>query len=178
MTESHARVELDRPSFDEFYMTSFARVAGTALGVVRSPEEARDIAQEAFLRTWLQWDRISASDIPILFTLRVARNLSRSALRRVRLFTKFAPLLAPRPDPPPEGRELPDDLMRALHDLPDRQRWAVILSDYCDLQTDVAAKVIGVSPSTFRVHLARARAKLRGVGREDSPAPPSKLSMY
>lgn len=155
-------VDQGPPSFEEFYVSSFPRVAGAALSVVRTPEEARDIAQEAFLRTWMHWPRVSGRDIPILFTLRVARNLSLSAVRRARVLRRLTHLLPSPREPAPEPVDLPAGFLETIRALPDRQRWALVLTDYCDLPSEEAAAFLGISPSTLRVHLARARATLRG----------------
>src|SRR6266508_578094 len=75
----------ERPSdaFEAFYLAQFDRVARAAYVVVGVAEDAFDIAQESFARTWESWDKLMERDDPLLFTLRVATNLSMSRLRRV-----------------------------------------------------------------------------------------------
>ena len=65
----------------------------------------------------------------------------------------------------PEGMvvdELADtEVLGAVAALPERQRAAVLLFYYADRPGHEAAEMLGMSASTFRVHLARARVNLR-----------------
>jgi RNA polymerase sigma factor (sigma-70 family) len=64
--------------------------------------------------------------------------------------------------------ELPGrELLHALAGLSELDREAVELVDLAGLSPKEAAEALGVSPSTLRVRLFRARAKLRKKGRTD-----------
>jgi DNA-directed RNA polymerase specialized sigma24 family protein len=81
-------------TFEVFYAEHFERVARVAFPLVDSREEAFDITQEAFLRTWAQWSRLGVSDRDLWrFTMRVAVNLATSRLRRVIRFRHRIPRL-------------------------------------------------------------------------------------
>ena len=58
--------------------------------------------------------------------------------------------------------ELPD-LVRALRELPPKQRLAVVLHDYADRPTREVATVLGASSATVRVHLSQGRRRLRNL---------------
>jgi RNA polymerase sigma-70 factor (ECF subfamily) len=53
------------------------------------------------------------------------------------------------------------DVGRALAELPVRQRQAVVLRDWAGFETAEVARMLGTKESTVRVHLARARERLR-----------------
>jgi RNA polymerase sigma-70 factor (ECF subfamily) len=55
------------------------------------------------------------------------------------------------------------DLVRALRELPPKQRLAVVLHDYADRPTREVAAVLGTSTATVRVHLSQGRRRLRGL---------------
>ena len=60
--------------------------------------------------------------------------------------------------------EEPDDvvdLVRLLNDLSDAQRAAIVLHDYAGYRAREAAEIIGSTEAAVRVHLLRARRKLR-----------------
>jgi RNA polymerase sigma-70 factor (ECF subfamily) len=64
----------------------------------------------------------------------------------------------------PAASSMPEsvgDLVAALKTLSPNQRMAVILVLYADLPSREAARVIGCSPTTVRVHLGQARRRLR-----------------
>lgn len=120
-------------------------------------EVAADSAQEALARAWRDWDRISvAGSDPGAWTRTVALNLCRDRGRRVRVAR------AHRPDAPaPRLDDLPDvDLRRALTGLAVRQREAVVLRYWVDLDLAGVAAVMGVSVGSVKQHLARAHRHL------------------
>lgn len=151
-----------QPRFKDFYLAQFHRVARAVYLVVEDAEEARDITQEAFARTWAEWDRFTGQPDPVGFTLRVAANLSRSHLRRVITLRRILPRLRARSQPVDEEAEvvLRMTVRRAVAGLPPRQQLALMLCDLLDYNSEEAGSILGISPSTARVHLARARATL------------------
>jgi DNA-directed RNA polymerase specialized sigma24 family protein len=52
-------------------------------------------------------------------------------------------------------------VVQGLAELSPTQRASVVLVDYVDLDTNEAATILRIAPSTVRVHLARGRQKLR-----------------
>lgn len=59
------------------------------------------------------------------------------------------------------AREWREQLMAAVHKLPDRQRLVFMLCHYSDHSTRDVAEMTGLNESTVRVHLFRAIRKLR-----------------
>jgi RNA polymerase sigma-70 factor (ECF subfamily) len=155
-------------AFEDFYRQQFAVIARAVYMTLADPEEARDIAQEAFVRTWERWDHIGRREAPLFFTLRVARNLATSRLRQAIRHRRLVASIAPPPEMPP-SLDGAIAIREALRKLPPRQRWAVVLCDLLDLTSVEAAPIVGVSASTLRVHLARARSRLREALAEGVP---------
>ena len=60
----------------------------------------------------------------------------------------------------PETRPLDIDLIRAIRQLPPKQRAAIALRYVEDLPVNQIADILGCSTSTASVHLHRARTKL------------------
>jgi RNA polymerase sigma-70 factor (ECF subfamily) len=57
-------------------------------------------------------------------------------------------------------------VVAAIHALPERQRAAVLLRYYADRPVTEVATALGISSSTARVHLYRARSRLKELLRE------------
>jgi RNA polymerase sigma-70 factor (ECF subfamily) len=122
-------------------------------------QEAQDLVQEAFLRAWRDWRRVSTLTSPEAWLRRVVHNLAvgrwrRLAVRRVHgsLSLSSAALSGLSAD------HL--DVARALHSLPPNQREALILVAFRQLSTAEAAREMRASEGTVRVWVSRARASL------------------
>jgi RNA polymerase sigma factor (sigma-70 family) len=151
----------DRPAFEEFYRTSFDRVVRAVYVVVGNRDDALELTQEAFARTWMAWSRVRPIERPVAYVLRAAINLSRSHLRRRAVLARILPRLVGPAEAWTDPTDARMDVLTAVAALPLRQRWAVVLCDLEGLSSEEAAGVMGVKPSTVRVHLARSRAALR-----------------
>jgi RNA polymerase sigma-70 factor (ECF subfamily) len=159
--------------FEAFYRVQFDNVAGAVFLMLGDREEAFDVTQEAFTRTWVAWAQIQEHERPEAFPFRVAMNLAKSHLRRLATFRRLLPrAVEGRADAIPDARA--DDrlvLAEALRELPPRQRSAVILCDLAGFTSEEAARLLRSRASTVRVHLARARSTLRSVLMEHQPGP-------
>ena len=127
--------------------------------LTRDRHEAEEVAQEAFLRVWERWDRVAVGPDPLAYLYRTALNHWRSRLRRMAVAARKV-VHQPWRDDGIEGVEARDAVVRALANLPPRQRAAVVLVDVLDLTSERAGTVLGIRPVTVRVLAARARANL------------------
>lgn len=112
---------------------------------------AEDVVAEAFARAM---EHRGIRD-PVAWIYRTALRLAMDELKREgRRRDAIDDGLA---DEPGDLR----DLLAALRRLPAQQRVAVVLRYEADLPVREVARLMGVSPATARVHLFRARTKLR-----------------
>lgn len=145
-------------AIEEFLRDGYRRVVGALALVSGSLESAEDLVQEAIVRAWER-----PGDSPKIESLErwvatVALNLGRSRLRRMLVERRAWPRLV-QPDPPqPQAEGV--DVRRALEILPRRQREAVVLRYYLDLDVREVAVVMRVSEGTAKSTLARARGAL------------------
>ncbi len=141
----------DESGFDQF-VAAHGRTLWRALVPVAGPEVAADAVADALAYAWGHWDRISGMDNPVGYVFTMAR---RDAVRA----TRRQPAL-PLPDPV----ELPDvepGLIAALNDLSEMQRQVVYLVEGFGWGLTDTARILDVSVSTVRNHLARGMARLR-----------------
>lgn len=125
---------------------------------------AEDVTQDAFVRLYERWRGIARIDHPGAWVRQVAiRNAVRQA-RWTRLRFTDAPV-----DEQSAWDALPDlDLARAVASLSPQQRAAVALFYLEDLPVEEVAQLLGVSTSTVKQHLHRARSRLAGLLSETS----------
>jgi RNA polymerase sigma factor (sigma-70 family) len=150
-------------SFDHFYLQEYPRVVKLAYALSGSRTSAEDIAQEAFLRAYRDWDRVGSYEHQAAWVRRVAANLATSGLRRrlleARALARLAARREPALDPLPADNT---DFWRAVRALPHRQAHAVALYYLEDLSIQQTAAVLDCAEGTVRAHLAKAR---RGLAR-------------
>lgn len=144
-----------------FLATDYHRVVGV-VSLVCDPASAEDAVQDAVLATWTR------TDDPISYTAwvtTVALNKARSATRR-----RCAEARALQRLPHVETAERTADLLdvrSALGSLSPRQRQVTVLRYWLDLDVRAIATVLGVTDGTVKTQLARARAALAPLLREE-----------
>jgi DNA-directed RNA polymerase specialized sigma24 family protein len=87
------------PRFEDFVTAQHVRLFRALCLLTGDRHEAEEIMQEAFLRLWRRWDRVSGLADPEGFLYRVALNLFRSRYCRAAAAVKrVAPLSRNRDD--------------------------------------------------------------------------------
>jgi RNA polymerase sigma-70 factor (ECF subfamily) len=147
-------------TFEEFFTTNSEDLYGSLWLVTRHRFEAEEIAQEAFLKVWERWDRVTEMDDPVGYLYRTAMNVWRSRGRRAAVAIRRV-IHAIQADDGLAHIEERDVVVRALAPLTPRQRAALVLTDLLGLTSEEAGKALGVRPSTVRVLAARGRERLR-----------------
>lgn len=143
--------------FEAFYRAQYPRLAGSLRAVCGDAELAQELAQEAFARALLHWERLSSYEKPAGWTYRTAFNLLRRHWKRAR--RDEGPLVGDVADRDQGNDRV--DLTRALATLPYRQRQAVVLRHLLDHSTDEVAAIMETSPGALRMTLHRAMESLR-----------------
>lgn len=152
-------------AFGVFFSEHHARLYRALVMVSRSPHEADEIAQEAFVRIWTKWDRVSGMESPDGYLYRTALNLyrqrGRHAARLVRLLASWP--RESREDALDRFDEL-DTLQRQVLQLPPRQRAALVVTEYLGYDSAAAAEILEIQPGTVRMLVSKAKAQLRRGG--------------
>jgi RNA polymerase sigma factor (sigma-70 family) len=156
----------DRPAtpsggnFESFFEAEHGRLLRALFIVTGSAEEADELMQDAFVTVWERWDRVGGMNDPTGYLYRTAMNRFRSRLRSTRVAARHLV----RAEPPPDLFEAVDDrdlVVRALAGLSERQRAALVLTDLLDFDSEEAARILGIKPSTVRALASQGRAALR-----------------
>lgn len=145
------------------------RIHSYARGILRDPEDAKDVAQESLIRLWRHRDRIEPGAGCRSWLLRTAHNLCVDRLRRratrgeiVREDSAPDPTDArPGPERVTASTEAADRLQRALLDLDGRDRAIVLLREVEGLAYEEIAELLDLKMGTLKATLHRTREKLR-----------------
>ena len=167
-------------AFPDVVATYQHAVFTTALRVSGCPEDAADIAAEAFLRAYAalrvyppeRRGQLQLRPWLLTIVLNLLRNEARSAGRRPAEvgLEAWAPLA--------DGREGPEDhaqrhdgqsrLGALLFELPDTQRTAVVLRHVVGLPYAEMAVAMGCPEGTAKSHVARGLGRLRNLLTEET----------
>lgn len=130
-------------------------------------ELARDLAQDAFVKVAGRFRSLRYPDAFEAYLRRTVVNLCSSHFRRLRLERAYLQAEATAPSPVTEAPDLGarDELQRALHQLPLRQRTAIVLRYYEDLPEEEVADLMRCSVPAARSLVARGIETLRSIVR-------------
>lgn len=167
----------DQSAFAELVERYQHRLVGVMNHLVGHPQEAEDLAQEVFLRVFRTRLKYSPKAKFSTWLFTIANNLALNALRD-RHRRQAVPLDArdsgtqgpppaadrgPPPSQPLQQSELAEVVRKALDDLNERQRVAVVLNKFEDMGYAEIAEVMGLSTKAVKSLLSRARGRLREV---------------
>lgn len=155
----------DVVEFDTVFSVEYPYVLRTVFLICRDSQLAQDVTQDAFVELLRHWEKVRHHDRPGAWVRRVAiRKLMRVQHREIRRRD------AERGIQPSSVAEPADvDVMRALQQVPVRQRTALVLYYFEDLSIHDVAEVLGCSASTAAVHVHRGRARMGSLLQEVTP---------
>jgi RNA polymerase sigma-70 factor (sigma-E family) len=167
------RSDHGRAAFEQFVAESTVSLLRTAYLVTGDGGHAEDLVQESLFKIARRWSRVVAMDSPLAYARRVLVNLALDDCeRRSRHQAELA--RETLPDRPFSLRgesetssatfNAADDrieLIRALGELPPRQRAVLVLRYFDDLSESEVASTLGCSTGTVKSTTSRALEKMR-----------------
>lgn len=160
----------DRHAFAVLVRRHGERVRGLALAFTGRAADADDITQDVYLRLWRQplaWRPGSARFTTWLHRVVANRCLDHARRQRLRAWLPFAEAANEIDDPSPSALATLADrdhlaaVWRALQQLPDKQRIALLLASQQAQTTAEIAQALGISEGAVEQRLVRARRTLR-----------------
>ncbi len=175
----------DLRAFDQLVLLHQQTVFAVAVRMLGDPEEAKDVAQDAFVRAWrsLAAFRREAklSTWLVSITMNLCRNRRRWWARRRRVIVaslddpvrpdeesagRQAADPAPTPDAVAQHRERQRAAADALQHLEPSERSVIVLRDIQGYTYEEIAHISGCRVGTVKSRLSRARARLHGLLKE------------
>ena len=129
--------------------------------LLRDRELARDAAQESFLKAYRALDALREGDSEKAWLMRIAINTCKD-MRRGRWWRFVDRRITPEdlPELTCEDKHPDPAPMLAVMNLPQKYRQVVVLHFYRGMTLQEIALVLGLSPSTVRTRLMRAKDRL------------------
>lgn len=169
-----AAAQGDLDAFEKLVRRHQTRLVGYLRGLTSTEVDAEDLAQEAFLRAYRSLKGFRGTSSFRTWLYQIATNVFRNWLEKRR---NQAPVNAGSIDAPPPGMDEPvepmgeenpearhlqrDAIDRALAELPDDQREAVLLRDVEGFEYREIAEQLGVPLGTVESRIFRGRSRLK-----------------
>ena len=160
----------DQDAAGAFVETLFANHHGAIYAylvrMLRDPERAADLAQDAFVKAYKNYDTLEKDENARAWLYQIAHRVALDDIRR-RKIIRMVPFTGESKGAAPSAEKLAMDLRlsgpleRALAQIPERQRAALLLAELHDLTGVELAAAMGVSHVAARAILTRARESLR-----------------
>jgi len=164
----------DDDAFDQLMISTQDRILGLAWRLLGNSEDARDAAQETYLRVYRHLGRYRPEHDFEAWLYRIAVNVCKDFYRHrqkrptVHHWNAESPAgqnLEPRSESDSEQRTLASERRRlvfeALATLSPRQRAALVLHDLEGKTSEQVAKILGSRPGTVRSQLSAGRSRLK-----------------
>ena len=159
----------DSTAFEQIILRYETRVMTMAARLLGARDDARDVAQEVFLRAFKYLHRLDLQRPMEPWLMRITVNVCRDAARRrQRQRDTFVEIEGPdtidqSPDPY-DGLARKQErliLLRALDSLPEKERLAIVLRDVEGLSTAEVASILQSTETTVRSQVSRGRLRLK-----------------
>ncbi len=161
MADGHERESPGPVDFDDTFRRCYGPMVRTLAVAARDREVAADCVQDAFMRAYVRWGRVSRLEDPAGWIRHVAVNRMRDHFRKGergrRAFGRLAPQVTVVTPPPDE----PSELAALLGGLPLQQRIAAALFYVDDLSVGEIASAMELTDGAVKYHLHAARKTLR-----------------
>jgi RNA polymerase sigma-70 factor, ECF subfamily len=145
--------------FAEFYTATWSRTLAVTCAMTGDRGAAEELAQEAYVKAWSHWARVSRYDQPAAWVRQVATRLTVSRWRRSKVAASWLARNRPQSAAPPPD-ETSTALVQALLQIPEAERRAIVLHHLGDLPVDEVARLEHCPAGTVKARLSRGRAAL------------------
>lgn len=174
-----ARIRLgDTEALRELIEAHQQRIIGTVAKMLGDESDAEDIAQQVFIRVWKSAARYEPTAKFTTWLYKITRNLVFNELRRRKRHSAVSldrPLNGDEDDRPrqaadpgvksPDTALLDDEMQaaiqRAIDELPETQRMAIVLRRYDDVSYEEIGEILELSVPAVKSVIFRARTELR-----------------
>jgi RNA polymerase sigma-70 factor (sigma-E family) len=147
--------------FDRFYRREYRQVVALAYALSGSQSGVEDLAQDAFVAAFRDWERVGRYVDPGAWVRRVVANRSVSVWRRrLAELRAVIRLAGGAPTTPKELEPAAGEVWKTVRRLPTRQAQAVALRYLEDRSIEDIAAILECSTGAVKQHLFRARRRL------------------
>ena len=169
----------DLDAFEYLVKLHEKNVYNLALKLMKNREDALDIAQEAFLKAWINLKSFRGDSKFSAWLYRLTYNTCLDAIRKAKKGEIISLTSAdeeeetidikdsaPTPEECVEKKELRQEVRDAVNSLPEEYRQIIIMREFTNLTYAEIGEATGLNEGTVKSRLSRARIKLAEVLRQ------------
>jgi RNA polymerase sigma-70 factor (ECF subfamily) len=158
----------EHKAFEAAFMSYFDKVKRFIAGLIRSDEDAEDLAQDVFAKIWTERDALDTNLSFQSFLYTMARNAAFNYLKRQSVRTTYAnEYVQPEETDTPEeavfAKEIELLIEMALRRMPEKRSRIYRLSRQQGLSNDEIAKRLTISKKTVENNLSMALNEIRKI---------------
>ena len=159
----------DINAYETLVRTYQTRVQAVARRIVGSPEDARDVAQEVFVKLYRFLPKFRREKTFFTWLYKLTVNAAYDFLRKesrhqsVPIEDFLPQIAAPVRSGPSSGNDLHESILALIQRLTFLQRSVLILRDVEELSVKEISDIVGCRPATVRSHLRNARIRLKSL---------------
>lgn len=157
--------------FRVFFDRNYPKVKTFAFRLLKSEEDAEDVAQDIFVKLWERpelWMERNGMDSYLytvvrnnLYNFLKHRCVENNYMETASEWMKMSPPEHPRPDDEMELRELELQIMMSVERMPEQRRRVFIMSRKYGMSNKEIAEKLGLSVRTVEQHLYKALQDLK-----------------
>ncbi len=181
----------DRDAFSQLIIGQQHYVYSIAMSVLKNPEDAADLTQEAFMRLYRALPQYNGESRFTTWLYRLVVNLGRDELRRRGRQVPIVPPVVDEDEQDPmmgvadedrwadpaqalDSQELRDQVRRALAQLEEHYRLVLTLYYFDDMKYTDIAEVLDMPLNTVKSHIRRGKERLAALLEAQEQPPQAK----
>ncbi|MGQ9618483.1 MAG: RNA polymerase sigma factor [Candidatus Aminicenantia bacterium] len=159
----------EKEAFNMLMEQNYKRIFNFINRIVRDPDKSDDIAQEVFLKVYLNKNKFRPDSDFYAWVYKIATNQVLKHFSKERIINKL--LLRLKENPPSNGKNsLPIDLTPFLKRLKPKERVAIQLIKYDGYSYEEASKLMSASVGAVKTYVHRGILKLKKFIKEEENA--------
>ena len=151
----------DDEGYKGFVIARYPSLVRAAVLFGCNPQDAEDATQEALIKCYRAWSRVTSADDPDAYVYRVLVNgISRGRRRKWRGELPHAEVPEQSTADPAVRVSVSHTVRESLRRLAPEQRQVLVLRYFADLTENQIADILGIAPGTVKSRSSRAIATL------------------